>query len=71
MKEYIRRTCTVCGEDKNIFGGCKCNGYTTAFNKESQQTDTQQTQPENITVDSAGTIHIKFDGPAPFGGISL
>jgi len=38
VKEYPRRTCTVCGEDKNMFGGCRCNGYTTAFNKESQQT---------------------------------
>ena len=24
--------CPVCHEDYNMYGGCKCNGYTTAFN---------------------------------------
>lgn len=27
---YPDRTCPVCHEDRNMYGGCKCNGYTVA-----------------------------------------
>jgi hypothetical protein len=33
---FENRKCTKCGEDKNMYGGCKCNGYTTAFNEENK-----------------------------------
>lgn len=29
---YPDRKCKLCKEDVNMYGGCKCNGYTTAFN---------------------------------------
>ena len=29
---YPDRTCKVCNEDMNMYGGCKCNGYTYAGN---------------------------------------
>jgi hypothetical protein len=28
---YPDRTCPVCHEDRNMYGGCRCNGYTTAL----------------------------------------
>jgi len=34
--------CKVCKEELNLYGGCRCNGYTTAFKVESPATDTQQ-----------------------------
>ena len=32
MESYNYPKCEKCGEDKNMYGGCRCNGYTTAFN---------------------------------------
>lgn len=32
--EYLNNKCPVCNEDLNMYGGCKCNDYTYAGNKE-------------------------------------
>lgn len=28
LQEYPNKKCPICNEDTNMYGGCKCNGYT-------------------------------------------
>ena len=44
--DYPNRVCKVCGEDKNMYGGCRCNKYTTAFNAVENQHIPQK--PKNL-----------------------
>jgi hypothetical protein len=37
VESYNYPKCEKCGEDKNMYGGCRCNGYTTAFNAVENQ----------------------------------
>jgi len=44
VESYNYPKCEKCGEDKNMYGGCRCNGYTTAFNAVENQHIPQQPQ---------------------------
>ena len=64
--DYPNRVCKVCGEDKNMYGGCRCNGYTTAFNTVENQHIPQHRKACNNAVGvqclRCGEWFINIDG---------
>ena len=56
--------CEKCGEDKNMYGGCRCNGYTTAFNVVENLHIHQHTQPAICAF--TGTCQYQNNGTAKY-----
>ena len=51
--------CKKCGEELNMYGGCRCNGYTTAFNAVENRHIPQQTngaEPAEIKPDCGNCL---------------